>query len=97
MRCIGVCKRELPASAFRGRGWTCRSCGAGQRRFVALARNRPHWRQLNGPARQCLMAWETARLAFSRALLPFGYRVEWRGFKPVVLVVPITLKPLDGP
>jgi hypothetical protein len=84
-----TCHRDLPQSVFRGKALSCRSCCAGMRRFRAVAGYRRHWRELRGPARDCVLAWETARLAFSRVLEPYGVRVEWgSGFRPVVTVVP---------
>lgn len=80
-----MCERDLPVSAFRAERLTCDWCFAGLARVGALARGgRPHLWQLRGDARDCLVAWETARLAFSRSLRPFGVHVKWRGFEPVV-------------
>lgn len=87
MKCR-VCERERPLSAFRGKCRSCRCCSAGLHRFRALKRNRPHLRELTGPARECVLAWETARLAFTRALRPWGIEVTWWGFVPSVLVRP---------
>lgn len=73
-------------------GWridACPSCQSGVQRVAALARQgRPHLLELNRDARSFMLAFETARLAFTRALRPFGIRVVWRGFEPRVSVVP---------
>lgn len=87
-RCAGICQRELPLSAFRGRKQCCRSCVAGRHRFERLVAHRPWLKDVTGPARECMLAWETARLAFSRALGPWGIEVGWRGFVPSVVVRP---------
>lgn len=84
MKCR-VCERDLAARAFRARRLTCESCFAGQARFSALARGRvPHFFELAGPARDCVLAWETARLALCRALRPSGVHITWAGFTPKV-------------
>lgn len=87
MKCR-VCERDLASSAFAPGRLTCASCFAGQSRLSALARQRvPHLFELRGEARECVLAFETARLAFSRALRPAGVHVTWRGFEPRVSVV----------
>lgn len=79
------CDRDAKARHFDVD--VCESCRAGHARFAALARRRPHLLELSGPARECVVAWECGRLAFSRVLRPLGVHVTWRGFEPVVRVV----------
>lgn len=89
MKRCASCKRDLPLSVFRGKSRSCRWCRDGLKRYRELAANRPHLRELRGAARECVLAWETARVAFCRAFEPYGVRVQWRGFRPSVLHVPI--------
>lgn len=95
LECRG-CRRSLPLFTFPrpalarpGVMDTCKSCASGRDRVAALARNgRPHLFYLTPEVRECFLAWETGRLAFSRALKPFGLEVIWRGFEPIVRVRP---------
>jgi len=94
MSVFRICSRccvAKPADYFQltGGGYrhtVCRSCVAGAHRVAALARSRPHLHQLVPEAASCLLAWETGRLAFSRALRRAGVDVRWRGFEPTVRV-----------
>lgn len=90
------CKRSLPLAAFPrprlarpGVHDTCRVCAAGRTRVAALARTRfPHLWQLTPAVRDVLVLWESGRLAFTRALKPYGLEVTWAGFDPIVRVRP---------
>lgn len=85
MKC-SHCSRDLPVAAFRGKCRSCQSCRHGLARFRRLAASRPQLAALTGSSRDCVLAWETARLAFTRALRPWGIDVTWRGFVPGVVV-----------
>jgi len=82
------CCRQLDLSAFSRQSKVCRSCVSGRQRFGALARSRPHVWAFSVEVQDFVRYYETARLAFTRALRPFGLEVTWRGFEPVVRVRP---------
>lgn len=88
MRQCNHCRLSLAEHRFPRRSNECVACVSGRQRFGALARTRPHLLSLTLEAQRFIREWETARLAFTRALRPFGVRIVWRGFDPVVTVVP---------
>lgn len=88
MRACNHCRLELAEHRFPKRSNECFSCVSGRQRFGALARSRPHLLCLRLDVQRFIRDYETGRLAFTRALRPFGIRIVWRGFDPVVTVVP---------
>jgi len=88
MRPCNHCRLELAEHRYPKRSNECVACVSGRQRFGALARSRPWLLSLPLEGQRCIREWETARLAFTRALRPFGIRILWRGFDPVVTVVP---------
>lgn len=108
LRTCSRCELPRPAASFQmtGGGYrhtVCPSCVSGAHRLAALARSRPHMRQLVPEAWAVLEAWETARLAFKRALLPHGVelvlsRGDLRGqlVQRVPLVHPVALSGGNG-
>lgn len=99
-RACARCGLVRPAASFQltGGGYrhtVCSSCVAGAQRVAALARTRPHLRELAPEASAVLLAWETGRRALTRALRSAGVRIVWRGFDPVVTFVanPLLAKP----